>query len=59
VTPGIRDGDWVEIVEPELSGTIGTLGQHLLSNGNPARLPAAADERPAGPGTRSGPARPQ
>lgn len=59
VTPGIRDGDWVEIVEPELSGTIVTLGQHLLSDGNPVRLPAAAGDRPAGPGARSAPARPQ
>ncbi len=38
VTPGIRDGEWVEILEPELTGTVVTLGQHLLTDGNPVRL---------------------
>ena len=45
VTPGIRDGDWVEIIEPELPRTVVTLGQHLLSDGNPVRLPAAEGGR--------------
>lgn len=41
VDPGIRDGDWVEIVEPALSGAVVTLGQHLLSEGTPVRLSEA------------------
>jgi len=41
VEPGIRDGEWVEIVEPALSGPVVTLGQHLLSEGTPVRLPEA------------------
>lgn len=41
VDPGVRDGDWVEIVAPALSGTVVTLGQHLLSEGTPVRLPEA------------------
>lgn len=57
VTPGIRDGDWVEILEPELPPTIVTLGQHLLSDGNPVGLPAAEDTPSDDAEPRSGPAR--
>ena len=41
VDPGVRDGEWVEIVAPALSGAVVTLGQHLLSDGTPVRLPGA------------------
>lgn len=30
---GIRDGDWIEIVQPKLDGMVVTLGQHLLEDG--------------------------
>jgi RND family efflux transporter MFP subunit len=33
VQTGIVDGEWVEIVEPELEGQVVTLGQHLLEDG--------------------------
>ncbi|WP_018951762.1 MULTISPECIES: efflux RND transporter periplasmic adaptor subunit [unclassified Thioalkalivibrio] len=37
---GVRDGDWVELLEPELpEGTeVVVLGQHLLADGTPLRL---------------------
>ncbi len=38
VTTGIRDGDWVEIREPDLDGHVVTLGRHLLSDGTPVRM---------------------
>lgn len=34
VTPGIRDGAWLEIRSPDLSGHVVTLGQHLLDDGS-------------------------
>ena len=33
VETGIVDGDWVEILSPELDGMVVTLGQHLLEDG--------------------------
>ena len=42
---GIRDGGRVEVLEPELSGRVVILGQHLLSDGVPIR-PADEDEAP-------------
>lgn len=40
VITGIRDGNWIELLEPELpEGTeVVVLGQHLLANGTPLRL---------------------
>ncbi|WP_018861483.1 efflux RND transporter periplasmic adaptor subunit [Thioalkalivibrio sp. ALJ3] len=37
---GVRDGDWIELLEPELpEGTeVVVLGQHLLADGTPLRL---------------------
>ena len=37
---GIRDGDWIELLQPDLPpGTeVVTLGQHLLADGTPLRL---------------------
>ncbi len=58
VTPGIRDGDWVEILEPELPRTVVTLGQHLLSDGNPVRLPASGAGRSSEAESQPDPAQP-
>ena len=57
VTPGIRDGDWIEIIEPELPRTVVTLGQHQLSDGNPVRLSATGGTHSNGAGPQPGPAR--
>jgi RND family efflux transporter MFP subunit len=34
VKTGVVDGEWVEILEPELEGYVVTLGQHLLEDGS-------------------------
>lgn len=54
---GVRDGDWVELLEPELpEGTeIVVLGQHLLANDTPLRL---TDPRSV-PGTDFAPGLPE
>ncbi|MDF3129009.1 efflux RND transporter periplasmic adaptor subunit [Kiritimatiellaeota bacterium B1221] len=39
VVPGIRDGKWVQIVEPEITGPVVTLGQQLIDEGSALRLP--------------------
>ncbi|MBD3167459.1 efflux RND transporter periplasmic adaptor subunit [bacterium] len=39
VQMGIRGVEAAEILEPQLSGRVITLGQHLLSDGNPILLP--------------------
>jgi len=51
VTLGIMDGEWVEVISPSLSGSVVTLGQHLLEDGSPIELPAA---KPAGPSKGEG-----
>jgi len=33
VKPGIREGGWVEILEPALTGRVVTIGQHMLNDG--------------------------
>jgi RND family efflux transporter MFP subunit len=38
VTTGIVDGEWVQILEPELEGRVVTLGQHLLREGEIVRI---------------------
>jgi len=38
VTTGIVDADWVQILEPELTGWVVTLGQHLLREGEVVRV---------------------
>ena len=52
VTRGIVEGETVEIAEPELSGLVVTLGNHLLEDGAPILIapaePAAAASSPAG-----------
>jgi RND family efflux transporter MFP subunit len=50
VTVGIANGETVEIVEPEVSGLVVTLGNHLLENGSRITLPqpqTAGQERQA------------
>jgi RND family efflux transporter MFP subunit len=53
VTIGIVNGETVEIVEPEVSGSVVTLGNHLLENGSRVILP---QERTAEGGERTTPA---
>ncbi len=52
VAPGITEADRVEILRPELTGHVVTLGQHLLEDGASIRLPAKAS--PAGPRPAAG-----
>ncbi|HUW34986.1 MAG TPA: efflux RND transporter periplasmic adaptor subunit [Planctomycetota bacterium] len=47
VTLGIINGETAEVTEPELSGQVVTLGQHLLEDGSAVLLPG---EKPAQPG---------
>lgn len=52
VTPGIVNGNLVEILDPGLSGSVVTLGHHLLEDGSPILL---AGEKPVGsPGAGGG-----
>ena len=48
VQPGIQAGDRAEIVSPELSGLVVTMGQHLLDDGRAVLLPAATPDDAAG-----------
>ena len=36
---GITDGEWVEVLQPELEGMVVTLGQHLLEDGAAINVP--------------------
>lgn len=40
LTPGIRDGNGVEILDDDLSGKVVNLGQHLLDDGSPVVIAA-------------------
>jgi hypothetical protein len=51
VTIGIVNGEAVEIVAPEVSGSVVTLGNHLLENGSRIILP---QPRTAGQESQSG-----
>jgi RND family efflux transporter MFP subunit len=42
LTTGIVDNEWAEILEPKLSGSVVTLGQHLLEDGASVILPEQA-----------------
>ncbi|MFV8834833.1 efflux RND transporter periplasmic adaptor subunit [Aquisalimonas sp.] len=47
VTTGVRDGQWVEVQDPDLDGRVVTLGRHLLTDGTPVQVaeePAATAE---------------
>ncbi len=58
VTTGIVNGEVVEIVEPEISGSVVTLGNHLLEDGSRVTLPqhktAGAEQESAPPGSADG-----
>lgn len=41
VKPGMANAEWVQILEPGLSGSVITLGHHLLEEGSEIMLPAA------------------
>jgi len=59
VTIGIASGESVEIVEPEVSGSVVTLGNHLLENGSRIMLPqqrtAEGGQKATPPGPPDGP----
>jgi RND family efflux transporter MFP subunit len=59
VTIGIVNGETVEIVEPEVSGLVVTLGNHLLENGSRVTLPeqrtVEGGQKATPPGPRDGP----
>lgn len=55
VQPGIQAGDQAEIVSPELSGLVVTMGQHLLDDGRAVLLPAATPGDAAGSAVQSTP----
>ena len=58
VTTGIVNGEVVEIVEPEISGSVVTLGNHLLEDGSRVTLPqqktAGTEHESAPPGSADG-----
>ena len=59
VTRGITEGELVEVVEPPLSGSVVTMGHHLLEDGAAIRLPGdesaegGREQQPEG-GSRKG-----
>jgi RND family efflux transporter MFP subunit len=48
IEPGITDGKVVEVTTPELSGSVITMGHHLLEDGGSILLPEVESSRPAG-----------
>jgi len=48
VTPGVTSNEWVEVVQPSLSGPVIVLGQHLLKEGTEIVLPGARSKPSAG-----------
>jgi len=59
VITGIINGETAEVVEPKLSGTVVTLGNHLLESGSRLILPASApmvdgQPRATSEGTKAG-----
>jgi RND family efflux transporter MFP subunit len=54
ITVGIVNGGLVEVLRPLLSGSVVTLGHHLLENGSPITLPQAEPK-----GTSSRPVNPE
>ena len=51
VTTGIKNGNQVEILNPPLSGSVVTLGQHLLEDGAAIILPDGTPKNPAQKGS--------
>ncbi|MCK5553518.1 MAG: efflux RND transporter periplasmic adaptor subunit, partial [Deltaproteobacteria bacterium] len=58
ITVGIVNGGLVEVLRPSLSGSVVTLGHHLLEDGSPITLPGALPKspssRPVNPDSPSG-----
>jgi len=50
VKAGMANSEWVQILEPALSGTVITLGHHLLEEGSEIMLPTAKPGSVAGEG---------
>lgn len=46
VVLGIVDGDRAQVISPPLSGSVVTLGQHLLSDGSSIVVPSPRDQKP-------------
>ena len=57
VTTGIINGEIVEITEPEISGRVITMGNHLLENGSDITLPNIEPPPNTNTGTKTGPAK--
>lgn len=56
ITIGITDGELVEILDPPLTGSVVTLGQHLLEDGSAIILPVKNEpQEKSGQGGRKGP----
>jgi len=51
VATGIKNGNQVEILKPPLSGSVVTLGQHLLENGATIILPSETPKSPVQAGS--------
>jgi RND family efflux transporter MFP subunit len=56
VTTGIINGEIVEITEPEISGMVITMGNHLLENGSDITLPKIEPPQEAKAGSKTVPA---
>lgn len=57
VTTGIINGEIVEITEPEISGRVITMGNHLLENGSDITLPNIEPPPETNIGTKTEPAK--
>jgi RND family efflux transporter MFP subunit len=57
VTTGIINGEIVEIKEPEISGRVITMGNHLLENGSDITLPNIEPPPDTNTGTKTEPAK--
>jgi hypothetical protein len=42
---GISEGDLVEVLDPPLTGSVVTMGHHLLESGGTIRLPETPSEK--------------
>jgi multidrug efflux pump subunit AcrA (membrane-fusion protein) len=51
VTTGIINGELAEITEPQISGLVVTMGNHLLEDGSDIVLPKRDARSPISPGT--------
>ena len=51
IKPGIVENDWMEIREPDINGSVVTLGHHLLRDGSPIMI---AEQGKAASGSKRG-----